>query len=296
MEKINNTQKLREHYFYMMEHIKQLSLVLANCTVHHAVCYSLPTLSKDDLGDEPDYIHVEALTGQDAVNMAIEHILQHEIKRQVPGVFAPRLPGVICLTLQDSTVREVRERINIINALKEEFTILIRALSPNTDTRFEIFSQALPNLIKKTVARKILIAPEHCQRIGFSWKRFYSVKKKTPEQWDHYLKNALLKGKPKGCEQGKWEQAIAIERNILRNNSDAKMFVSRRPIRITPSLNLTMREGDTKATTVVAHSPLWVLNQTPVIGELRNFDATSSKRHINERKEQLLIPRLHLYR
>lgn len=296
MESENNIQRLREHYFYMMGHIEQLSLALAECTFSHATCFSLPLLSKDDLGDEPDYIHVDMVTGQHAVNMAIEHLSQHEIKDNMPGVFAQRLPGVISLTLEDKKAGEMRQRINTINTLKTEFALLIKSLSPNTDTRFEIVSQALPNLIKKTVARKILVAPEFCQRIGFSWKRFYSVRKKTPEQWDLYLKNALEKGRPKGCEQDKWEQAITIERNILRNNNDASIFTSRRPIRITPAINLTMREGDVKATTVVAHSPLWVFNQTPIIGALNSFDANSSKRCINERDEELLIPRLFLYR
>ena len=179
---------------------------------------------------------------------------------------------------------------------------MIQSLSPSVDVRFEIVSLALPDLIKKAAVRKILVAPEYCQRIGFTWKRFFSIRKKTPEQWDKYLENAL-KSKPKGCEQDKWEQAIAIERGIIRNNSDAPILTSRRPIRITPAMNIVMSEGnvvmskdEVKATTVVAHSPLWVFNQNPVIGTLGDFDANKVKRKTVERKETLLIPRLHLYR
>ncbi|MCI2286019.1 DNA replication terminus site-binding protein [Colwellia sp. MSW7] len=295
MKDKDNTQRLREQYFFMMDHIEQLGIVLANCDSPQSVCFTLPTLSEDDLGDDPAIIPVQTLTGKHAIDVAIGHLSQHEIKEQVPGVFSPRLPGVISLTLTDKKCREVHQRINVINALKTDFALLVQSLSPSVDVRFEIVSQALPNLIKKAVARKILVAPEHCKRIGFSWKRFFSIRKKTPEQWDKYLENAL-KSKPKGCEQDKWEQSIAIERNIVRNNNDAAILISRRPIRITPAMNVVMQEGKVKATTIVAHSPLWVFNQNPTIGMLSDFGANKTKRKTVERDETLLISRLHLYR
>lgn len=296
MELENNIQRLREHYFNMMEHIKLLRELLSQSASPYSVCFVLPHLSKEDIGIEPCAIHVEKVTGQYALNMAIEHLSQHELKEDVPGLFAQRLPGVIFLNLTPEDTQEAEQRIEAINSLKAMFAGLVKALSPNKDVRFEIVSQALPNLIKKSVARKILVAPEHCKRIGFTWKRFYSVRKKTPLEWDEYLENAIKKGRPKGVEQTNWEQAIEIERQILRNNDDAAAFVSRRPLRIAPAMNLTMSGGKVKATTVVAHSPLWVFNQVPTVGVLNDFNDGAQKRQGSEREEQLLIPRLFLYR
>ena len=282
---------LREDYLFMMANIKLLTEELSELTPENCVCFSLPTLSKEDLGDEPHKIPVETHTGKHALNMAIEHLSQHKLKENVPGVFAPRLPGAIVLTMEESTARLIKSRINKINDLKVKLAESIKLLSPYTDVRFEIISQVLPNLIKKTALRKILLAPEQCHRVGFTWKRFYSVRKKSPKGWDKYLEKAIVTGKHKGPE---WEQAIEIERQVLRNNNDASFFVSRRPIRITPAMNINM--NNSKATTVVAHSPLWIINQTPSIRGLKTFDTNAPKRKINERDEQLLLPRLHLYR
>jgi DNA replication terminus site-binding protein len=291
----NKIKKLHGDYLNMKERIKLLAGELNELSPENCVCFSLPNLSKEDLGDEPNKILVETLTGQHALNMAIEHLSQHELKESVPGIFAPRLPGTIVLNVEEAIACDIKSRINDINALKVKFAISIKRLSPSTDVRFEIVKEVLPNLIKKTAVRKILLAPEQCHRIGFTWKRFYSVRKKTPEEWDKYLENAIVTGKHKGPE---WEQAIEMERQVLRNNNDASVFISRRPIRITPAMNLnvTMNNGKTKATTVVAHSPLWVINQAPSIRGLKTFDANGPKRKINERNEELLIPRLHLYR
>ncbi|WNO61033.1 DNA replication terminus site-binding protein [Rheinheimera sp. MMS21-TC3] len=78
--------------------------------------------------------------------MKLLHLSDFRVMEDQPGLFGQRLTGTIIINSPDG--KEIIDRINVINTLKENFQASIMALDKNIDKRFEIFRDALPSVSK----------------------------------------------------------------------------------------------------------------------------------------------------
>ncbi|WP_369812668.1 DNA replication terminus site-binding protein [Alkalimonas collagenimarina] len=77
-------------------------------------------------------------------------------------------------------------------------------------------------------------------------------------------------------------------------HEDSEYFRTVRPLRITPIVNLKYnrsQNGEFNKTTMIAHSPLIVLNDRPKLSPLKPYTG----KRIKDAKAGPLIARLHLY-
>lgn len=281
---------VRRDYFHILEHINLLVDCLKVGTVSKAEVFALPYGELDDVGADEVMIKVSRLSGEDAFNKALSHLLDFELRHEnQAGVMAQRLPGVICIQHPDEN--DVRTRVVEINRLKKVFEQTILQLANHTDTRFELVSTAVPNLIRKAFTRNIMVGKPSYSRIGFSWVRLYSQSKAdTKENW--VKKIELAKGaKKNSVDHDDWVKAIEMEKQQLMKANDAEMFRTIRPLRVTPMMNIRDEDTARKQTTKIAHSPIWFINQDVTIGELNTY--------MGQAKADAAAPvveRLHLYK
>ncbi len=281
---------VRREYWHLVEHIKLLIDCLKMGAVTKAQLYALPYGELDDVGVDKVMIDVSPLSGDAAFEKALLHLLDFELRHEnQAGVMAQRLPGVICIRHPDED--ELRRRVAEINRLKKAFERTILQLANHTNTRFELVSNAVPNLIRKAFTRQIMIGEPGYARIGFSWVRLHSQSKAQNKQfWIDKLEQAKSANKNSAAHED-WVKAIDIENRQLMNANDAELFRIRRPLRITPMMNIRDENKKSRQTTKIAHSPIWFINQDVTIGELGPY--------IGQAKADALAPvveRLHLYK
>ncbi len=138
---------LRAGKMELATHITLLLQLLKNQALS-ATVYSLPLWDEDDLGKEPTEIEVDPYSGEVAITKALDHYLDFAVDPEQPGVFAKRLAGTLSVTCSQDVEKEIRDRVAIINELKNQFEKLILSISPKRNIRFEAFKDALPLVSK----------------------------------------------------------------------------------------------------------------------------------------------------
>lgn len=295
MNKSDVIGKVRADLLFIKEHINALVDLLKESNVDpDSVVFQMPSLHKDDIGAGDTQIHPTPIMGDMAFTAFIEHIGQFSLEGEHPGVMAKRLPGYI--VIRSHQAQEIVERIKIINKLKNDFHELVyRFAGKSPDERFETVSAAVPNIIRKAVVRQLLLAPDDVVGINLNWSRPSSYSKVEHRIfWEEKLDRTLLSKQPAVGEKD-WETAIKMEKEALLQCNDTDHFRSIRPLRVNPILNIRYNRDDVtkqyEKTTLVAHSPLIILNQKPTMSYLKTYQGKSTK----TRPVQPVIERLHLY-
>ncbi|WP_240224693.1 DNA replication terminus site-binding protein [Rheinheimera hassiensis] len=274
---------------YLIEaHIRQLSDILEQCD-HQSHVYEFPKLTQEDVGTTPKSIVLTSYAGKQAFQKAMLHIRDFKWLEDEPGLFGRRLAGTV--VLQSAQGEDLCQRIQAINTLKDHFQQSILMLHKNVDKRFELFKEALPGVSKKAITRHILLAPSGLTAINFSWAHKYSGKTFTREEVADLITNSG-KQVPAKVDAATWEIQIQTELEALRNANHTNVFYLRRPLRVTPTANL-YTSYKSYSITSVAHSPIFVINQSPVISEFNNFPHRS--RESKAKQLMLVIPRRHIY-
>lgn len=286
---------LRVNYQNIKRHLELFIGCLVSSSDIHATVFELPKLTPDDVGKTVEHISVIPHEGEYALSLYCTHLLNHNIHSdQESGRLAKRLPGFIIA--KTNNANELIERVCIINKLKSEFEKQILALSPDVDKRFEIVKSELPGLIKLSATRKLLMANKpKLHRIGFAWSTRKSMKKESRKEVLTRLDNSQTYGHQGSIDPSAWQEMVEREKRSVINSNDTNEFKTVRPIRITPVANITYIEDDVKrATSMIAHSPILILNQTPKLGQLVDYPNRKSREQEPRYKE--VVKRIHLYK
>ena len=195
---------------------------------------------------------------------------------------------------QTKDEKEIRDRIWIINNLKNEFDDYVKIHAGKTkDERFETIKVAVPDLVRKAFSRKILLAPSGVTNASFSWSHSMSISKpQHRDVWDKRLEKAL-QSKLNHPDYDNWQTAVQMERKALLQKNDTDYFKIKRPLRVVPIMNVTYNNDDQekKKTTYVAHSPLLIINNNPKVSSLKDYHGFSRKKN----EENPVNDRLHLF-
>ncbi|MBE1301911.1 MAG: hypothetical protein GJ680_18650 [Alteromonadaceae bacterium] len=289
---------IRHALLSVESHIKAFLDVLSQGRIlAPSVVYKLPQLTAEDIGVDVVDIPVQPVIGERSLSHYAHHVLDFRIDHDHPGMMAKRLPGV--LIVEHNEEIELMERVAHINALKSQFHNIVTGVAKNKDVRHAIMVEAVPLCIRKSVERNLLLCPQNCQSINFSFTRRLSMPKRTFTK--EQLEQDLIQSVKFSKNPAKQQEQVDIDIASLKNANHAHHFRVARPLRVNPVYNFYLTKPEineqgklkkSRSKTAVAHTPVLCINQAPNIGTLKSYIGQSTA---DNPLGDPVIERLHVY-
>ena len=284
---------LKSEYLFLTQHIEALITFLRQACSCQADVFLMPEPSVKDIGKDEMLCTFEHVTGDEALDIAFSHLLDHKIKKaDQPGLMSKRLPGTIRVSTNETN--ELIGRIKKINAIKDALTQYIRDYSPSEDEQFELTKEAIPMAIRKSIGRHLyVIPPNEVKRIGFSLSNRTSMSKAEPRQYWLEKLERTRKNMRSHIDVDGWMKLLDIEEAALNSLSPSTYLRIERPLRKTPIANITYHDRDRPKRTLSAHTPFFIINDDVTISPPRKYQGSATGKA--KKKREAVISRLHLY-
>lgn len=302
---------LKTCFRHLCDHIDSFTeYLLSTGELIEATVYQYPAYTDEDIDDWPETIELMPVHGKKGLVMALDWMKQNSIIDEQSGRIVPRLPGTI--VYHHPNHLECLMRLERINLEKNQLKQAILQISTDKDIRFEAVKNALPNLIKKVATRHFIYANRPVKSLSFSWAHRQTGENKNKQQVLEMLQKSLDYRNKNSIADPHFAEKVEQEIIKISQLPHQSRFVIRRPIRVTPMVNLNYIKSSEphlaqraaskmplalSPKNYVAHSPVFVFNDNPKIYQFQNYvrsaDHTTSP--LTMPGETLVVERLHLY-
>lgn len=298
----NAVNTLRSDFQYLQDHLRLLNEdISTSCTLIKAIAFGLPDYDDDDVGAAVSEIPVSRYEGEEVLDKTLLHMSTMKLDHKRSGRMMKRLPGIICMHAQDPV--HLLLRMQKVNQVKEQFKQTVLKISPDVNVRFELMKDAVPDLIKLALYRRLLYLDRPAYSIGVSWANRHSRKNLTRAEVISMLETTRSYYASRPAESHK-ASLVEDELKQIAQSKSARFYI-KRPLRVAPTYNVKYAKnsesmlvdiegGETVAIkNAIAHSPIWIFNNQPKLHELETYRESERKR---SRSSKLpIIERLHLY-
>ncbi|PVZ86635.1 DNA replication terminus site-binding protein [Serratia sp. S1B] len=264
--------------------------------------FVLPDIEKGKEHDCIEQIKVVRHTELVARDLALQQyrrlFINHN-QAHISSKAAIRLPGVICLDVDDENYLALQQQIMLINRLKAELEQIITVESGLTpEQRFDFVHDQLHGLITLSAYRAITLLTNP-DSVRFGWANKHIIKNVKRDDIIAQLEKSLKAGRsvpPFNREQ--WAELVSREIDDVSRLPQQAILKIKRPVKVQPIARVWYQQQQKQ----VQHPcplPLVALcqQQIPKIGELPNYDAAIVKHKYKPDAEplRLVVKRLHLY-
>jgi DNA replication terminus site-binding protein len=268
--------------------------------------FSLPEIEKGQEHVAIEQIEVTQHVGKEARDLALEHyqrLFIHHNKQHVSSKAAVRLPGVVCLAVEQPEYQALNTLVTEISRLKAELEHIITVesgLAP--EQRFDFVHTHLHGLITLSAYRTItpLTNPDS---VRFGWANKHIIKNVKRDDILKQLEKSQKAGRsvpPYNREQ--WAELVSREIDDVARLPQHAVLKIKRPVKVQPIARVWYQQQQ-KQVQHPCPQPLLALCQVengatvPKIGELLNYDANAVKHKYkpDAKPLRLLVKRLHLY-
>ncbi|ALU46134.1 DNA replication terminus site-binding protein [Pseudoalteromonas rubra] len=304
--------KVKETSEALVQHLTQ------SRTLQEAVCFTLPVVHEAEARTRAQLLKqhrydqspadtaqldapfaITAHQGRTALHNATRHYLTLHAGRPDSTRFSQRLPGLIQLHSNDPA--QLIAAVENANTARSHLKQVIRHLSPNVETRFDLVHRAEPGFMHPMATRPIhLFAQREIKSARFNWEHKPNVSVLTRnEAIDRVRRSAAY-----ATQDAPAHADLNVQGEIqqLTGYPDTMRFKVIRPTPVVPIVKLRFNEplcqrsARSTETTVrqsfVAHSPMLLLNcSTPKLKWLTDYPGRTAP----VTDKPCVIARLHLY-
>lgn len=296
---MDNTSQVQAVFTTISTLTEKLQALLGNAALVAARCFPLPAVPLHSEGAAVESIPVEQVSDDDARRMAIRHYGGFTAHQDESTRIARRLPGVIVLSSSEKSA--IFELVHIINQQKAIFASLVPQLGPTHEERHEVLHRLYPMMVALNVYRSIPITDVAVKSVRLSWTHKHAQKRVTKADIVKRLENAQVYGSDKTLNQQSFLEQLEQEFRIMSQIGDNDKLVTRRPLRVAPMANISLREEDSAGRIrypITAHSPIICFHNNqdklPVIGDLKGYETNQAP--AVPAKYESILPRLHLFK
>ncbi|MBP6083714.1 MAG: DNA replication terminus site-binding protein [Providencia sp.] len=267
-----------------------------------AKVFRLPEVMKGDENSEVSTIIVDTLTGQSALNEAIQLIqllFIHHKSESVSNKSAIRLPGAICIKITQNQYLKIQLLIDKINTLKT--TIKKNVTQIDEAQRFEFIRESLHGLLTLNTYRTLTSLVD-IDTVRFGWANKKVINKVTKEDILNKLQANLESGRgPINIPKKQWLDQLMHEISMINSLPHNAVLKTQRPVKVQPIARVWDKEKQ-KQTQFACATPLFIFAvdkniEDIIIGDLPDYSADNIAIRYRPRAKpvELIIPRLNLY-
>lgn len=295
-------QNLVDSFALLEDQITEFSQILRLQSQITAKVFRLPEVMKGDENSDISTITVDTLTGQSALNEAIQLIqllFIHHKSELISNKSAIRLPGAICIQTTQNQYQKIQHLIDKINTLKT--TIKKNVTQIDEAQRFEFIRESLHGLLTLNTYRTLTSLVD-IDTVRFGWANKKVINKVTKEEILNKLQANLESGRgPINIPKNQWLAQLIHEISMINSLPHNSILKTQRPVKVQPIARIWDKEKQ-KQTQFSCATPLFIFAidkniEDVVIGDLPDYSADNIAIRYRPRAKpvELIIPRLNLY-
>lgn len=286
-QRMNKRFLLRSHFDKCIQLIEQLQHALVNSDLAFCHYYQLPKVKEAENHHPPTEIPVTPLEGLDALNKSCSAFKDVFKQPELSGKLLTRHPGVIGIK---GDAPEIRALISAINQEKQNFKQIVLS-EKSKDTRFELVHSAIPNLITLAFYRQIFCESRSAYSVRFTWMHKHSIQHLSAKQALTFLQQNQRHKPMITQDKATWQAMVEQEKQRIVGLSENKKLRIRRPIRVSPQVNVRFSASDRYHVSAALPFILFNAEKVTKIGKLTDY---AKKPDTRAKKSRYLIERLFL--